>query len=309
MMGPWHRWVARATRPVDVRPFALTRVLLSLVVFGDLLLLVRAGLVRTVFATTADGGLSPEVGADFVCGFLGPQAGPALTAVVMVCMLLVALGVGARPAGLLGVLAYAQLSMLTPMADRAIDQVVRTVLLILLFTQAHRRYTLPTALGWRPAATTTPGWIDDTLRLFLTLVYVSAAFAKIGYGTWFRFSGLPELYRIMADPTAGRLDPDRPFWRTLWPLFRVGAPLTVLMECAAPLVFTRLAPYWAVFGALMHVGIAITLNLGMFSWGMLSLYPVLFGPWLLPTLDRLEARLRGASSPASSAPRPGSSPG
>jgi hypothetical protein len=36
--------------------------------------------------------------------------------------------------------------------------------------------------------------------------------------------------------------------------------------------------------------IAIGMKLGMFSWGMLALYPVVFSAWLTPLLDRVEAR-------------------
>ena len=32
-------------------------------------------------------------------------------------------------------------------------------------------------------------------------------------------------------------------------------------------------------GALMHLGIALTMTLGMFSWGMLALYPILLAPF------------------------------
>ena len=45
--------------------------------------------------------------------------------------------------------------------------------------------------------------------------------------------------------------------------------------------------WWAIFGALLHVGLALTMELGMFPFGMLALYPVLFGPWTCQALDRL----------------------
>ena len=31
----------------------------------------------------------------------------------------------------------------------------------------------------------------------------------------------------------------------------------------------------SIAGASMHLGIALTMDLGMFSWGMLALYPIL----------------------------------
>lgn len=304
----WTAWVRRATRPVDVRPYALVRVLLSLVVLWDLLLLARHDLVHTLFTRFADGGLSAFKGVDFVLGGFGPDVGVYLYATVVVCMAMVALGIGSRPASIIGVLAYAQLGALYPPGDRGIDRVMRTVLLLLAFTQAHRRYSLPTALGWRPRAESTCGWIRDTFHVFLTIVYLAAGFTKIGSGGWFTMMDPPQLFRVMADPTAGHLDPDSPVGRALWPVFRLAGAIAVVNELVAPLLLTRWAPYWAVFGALMHLGIAFGMKLGAFSWGMLALYPVLFAPWLLPVLDRLESRFSRAASPVSSAPPPGSSP-
>ena len=92
------------------------------------------------------------------------------------------------------------------------------------------------------------------------------------------------LYRILADPTSANLD--HLTWAGVPWLFHAGALVTLIVELSAPLILTRFSPCWAVGGALLHLGIAATMGLGMFSWGMLALYPVLFAPWLLRALDR-----------------------
>ncbi len=56
---------------------------------------------------------------------------------------------------------------------------------------------------------------------------------------------------------------------------------TVALELSSLLLLTRWAPWWGIVGALMHVGIFSMMELGMFSWGMLALYPIVFAPWLV----------------------------
>jgi len=105
------------------------------------------------------------------------------------------------------------------------------------------------------------------------------------------------LYRIMADPMAARLDPDNPLWRDLWPVFRLAGMGTVIWEVCSPLLLTRWSHIYGIAGILMHIGIAVGMKLGMFSYGMLSLYPVVMAPWLIPLLDRAEKRLGIGAQP------------
>ena len=89
------------------------------------------------------------------------------------------------------------------------------------------------------------------------------------------------MYRILVDPISGRFDPAT-LSGEVWggALYFVGLA-TLLLECSAPLILTRWMPWWAVGGALMHLGIITTMCLGYFGWGMLSLYPLLLTPWIL----------------------------
>ena len=287
----WSWWLERANRPVDVRPFAITRILLVLCVFADQLGVLRLGLARDLYTTFAHGGLSAVKGPDFVLGFLGPNVGLMLLGTVLSCMALIGLGVLSRPATLIGVLAYAQLGAMYPGGDRAIDRIIRCTLLLLMFTQAHRCYSLPTAMGWRERVATTPGWISDVMHTWLMLMYLSAGTAKIGAGSWFSTTEPPELWRILTNPQGAWLSTEAAWLRTSWPVLRLAGIIAVINELMAPLLLTRWAPYFAVVCATMHLGISVGMKLGMFSWGMLSLYPILFAPWLVPALDKLEARI------------------
>ncbi len=278
--------MARANRLEDTRPLAAVRILVSLAVLLDLLHTARLGLLDVLYRPFEAGGISQVMDDAYVLDLFLPVdlAGRAAWLTAVVCAILVMFGVGARPATLLGVLAYAQLGHLYPPGDRAIDRVLRNVLLLLLFSDAHRRWSL--ARG--PAVLQMRAWTSDLVRTLLVVVYMSAGVSKImTQPAWLALSGTPVLYRVMTDPLAAHLDPvATQAW--FWPL-RVMGWGTILLECSAPLLYTRWAPVWAVAGLGMHLGIAFTMELGMFSWGMMAIYPLLLAPWWLPALDRWQA--------------------
>jgi hypothetical protein len=158
---------------------------------------------------------------------------------------------------------------------------VRTSLLVLLFSQAHRRFSLSRS----SALTRIPAWPADFLRFLLVVVYLAAGLAKlIQQPGWLSFTAEPPLLRIVTDPMAGNLDPL--FWSSFPWLFRLGGFATILLELSAPLLLTRHAHRWAIVGLVMHLGIAGTMTLGMFSWGMIAFYPLLLAPVILPWMQR-----------------------
>lgn len=283
----WAWWVARANRMEDARPLAAVRIAVALALTLDLLQTGRLGLIPVLYRPYASGGLSDVQDSAYVLGNILPVelAGPVLWGLSVACFALVALGVWSRPATLLGVLAYAQLGHLCPPGDRGIDRVLRTVLLILLASDAHRCW----ALTGKEAVRQMRGWTSDLLRTLLVVVYMSAGVAKLmTQPGWLAISGLPVLYRVMCDPLAAHLDP-MSTQRWFWPL-RILGWCTIAMETSGWVLYTRWAPYWAICGVGMHLGIALTMELGMFSWGMLALYPLLLAPFWLPRLDRWRAR-------------------
>ena len=88
---------------------------------------------------------------------------------------------------------------------------------------------------------------------------------------------------ILANPASGSLDPV--FWSDYPWIFIAGGWATLLLELSAPLILTRWCRWWALAGVILHLGIASVMHLGMFAWGMLALYPVLFSPWTERALD------------------------
>ena len=277
----WERWVSHCEREVDIRPIALMRIFVALCILGDLLRVAQLGLVDDFFLPYGDGGLSgieeswwlldDVVGAD--------RAGFLAYGVTLVCAAMIALGIGVRPAIVIGVLFYAQLGHGYPPGDRAIDRVLRLMLMFLLFTPAHRKWALSNVVFGQPAVEVARGWIYDLVKWFLIVMYLCAGVGKLQNNPdWLGLGTYSPLYRILTDPLASNLDPAA--WYAVHPLFRIGSWATIAIELTPFLMLTRWCPVWAIGGFLMHFGIALTMNLGMFSWGMLAMYPLLFAPWL-----------------------------
>jgi hypothetical protein len=275
-MKVWAWWMSHCGRTMDARPLAALRIALPLCVIADLIRVVQLGLVDTVFRSFTEGGLSrvqdPHL---MIVDWFGASAGAIALVVTLVSMALVSLGVWMKPAILVGVLAYAQLGHLYPPGDRAIDRLLRTALLILLFSDAHKRFSVR-----RVAAPFISAWPADLIRFFLMLVYLSAGLAKlIQQPGWLSVVATPPLLRILTDPMASNLDPV--FWATYPELFRIAGFVTIAIELSSPLLLTRYGHIWAIGGLLMHLGIVSTMSLGMFGWGMLAFYPLLLSPFFL----------------------------
>jgi len=274
----WRRWLTWSGREVDARPLALTRVLLPIMLLLDMARLVQLGLVDDLFRHYDQGGINVALNPHLWLDNLSPMwGGPVAVGVVMAALACVAAGVLYRPALLVALVGYAQLGHLCGPSDRGIDRILRTVMLILIVSEAHKHFSLK-----RPWKDRIPAWPQDLVRYLLVLVYMNSGFAKLlgDPAGWLGFEGQSHLYRIITNPVAGHVDPvmaDDWGW-VLW----LGGWFTIGIELAAPLLLTRHAHWWALAGVALHLGIAATMELGMFSWGMLSLYPILFAesPWL-----------------------------
>jgi hypothetical protein len=271
---------------MDPRPYALMRLLICACLVVDLAELWRLDLIDPLFHTYAQGGLSKVQDAGWVADrWLGAQAGPLLFWSSLVLFALVGLGVGGPWLMIAAVLIYGQLGHLFPPGDRGIDRFLRNMLLWLAFSGVDRSWSV---LGrWRPAPTSIPRWTDLLIRWSMVLIYLSAGTSKLMQTPrWLAVSGTPVVYRVVTDPMAGALDPVGA-WDWAWAFHMMGWA-TIFVECSSPLLLTRWAPYWAIPAFGMHLGIAATMELGMFSWGMMSIYP----PILWPLIRRWWPRAR-----------------
>jgi hypothetical protein len=278
----WTWWTVRAERTMDARPLALLRILVPLMVFFDLLRLVQLDLVTVLFRPYEAGGLSTFSDPSAFIHHWNPLwAGPLAVALTMVCMLCISLGRWMRPAIVLGCFAYAQLGHIYPPGDRAIDRILRCALLALLFVRVDQKW----AWNKKPVLNQLPAWPADLIKWMLVMIYMSAGISKmLQQPRWMAVDGMPVLFRIMMDPLASNHAAES--WVWAYPLFRLAGWVTIFLECSAFLLMTRWCHWWAIGGGLMHLGIGVFMTLGMFSWGMLSVYPILLAPFLIKALDR-----------------------
>jgi hypothetical protein len=314
----WEVWVAFWDRRERPESLALTRILVGGVLSLELAGMALGGLVPALWLAPPRGlgwasltedasNLSRALGAS-------PVAVTALWGLAFAAALAVTVGVGLRPAAFGCALVTATLGRLAPDGERAIDELLRLVLIVLALSRADACWSLR---AWRrgrlgvPAEALIPAWPRQLLLAQLIWVYFSAAQNR-GGSEWWPWGGCVALGRVLSDPHFARFSPG--WTASIYPLTRVATAFTLLFELGSPLIvlFTfldrhpdrggalgrgvrrlRLRWVWLGLGASLHLGIAVTLRLGLFPFGMLALYPLFLAP---EELSALLARGRSARS-------------
>jgi hypothetical protein len=300
----WHAWVLLLDRRERPTSLALTRILVAAVILGDLLVVRAQDLVAAVWAPPPHGigvGAVWDPNPPFAVRWLGASADTAelLWWVATIAAALLLVGAVSRVAAIVLVLVLAQMAHIAPDGDRGIDQLLRATLPVLALSGCHARWSVD-AWFWhrvgRPLPPTVPSWPRVLLFAQLIWVYFSAGHNKAD-DAWGPVDGFSALATIMCDPHFARWDCG---WvAPAYPLLQLATIATMAFELGAPLMllFTwweatagrggrlrrwsnrlRLRWVWIATGVLFHLGIAMTLKLGIFPWGMLALYPVLFAP-------------------------------
>ena len=304
MKRAWMAWVSLLDRREDPIALVWVRILVAAVVLFDLLYARSLGLVDAIWAPPPEGVGYGAIWGDrppFVVRWLGAGADTARTVwtVATVSAVLVLIGCATRASAIVLVLALAQLAHLAPDSDRGIDVFLRLVLLILALSGSHARWSID---AWfrhrigRPMPTLVPAWPRYLLLLQLCWVYFSAGHNKSD-GAWGPMEGFSALASVLCDPHFARFDPG---WVAgAYPLLQLGTLATMMFELSSPFVpiwiyyamsrerpgrvrrlcnRMRLRWIWIAAGLTFHLGIAATMRLGIFPFGMLAVYPVLFQP-------------------------------
>jgi hypothetical protein len=310
---------------------ALVRILVATVLLGDLLQALLYGLVPTIWGPPPEGLGWGGVGMNgsAIGRWLGPSTETAWllwggTVVIALCVIF---GVLTRVTCILLALAWAQLGWMSPDSDRGIDFMLRAVLMVLACSSCHARWSVD---AWvrrklrRPFPALVPAWPRYLLILQLVWIYFSAGHNKSD-GAWGPLEGYSALANILTDPHFARFPATWIQW--FYPLLQVATGLTMVFELGSPLMLPltywsatrdrpgflrrwanklRLRWVWIFLGVQFHIGIGVMMRLGIFPWGMLALYPVLFHPeelaraetWIRSRLSRFRARQIAPGSPA-----------
>ncbi len=234
-----------------------------------------------------------------------PEVAWAFWGVLFGSALTFSLGLFTRASALVLLLAYAQSSFIVPAGDRGIDMLLRNVVMVFVFASGGAWLSLD---AWRRTGSLwgdgrpRPAWPRHLLVLQLIVMYFIAGVTKLD-ATWLPMGGYTALWFILQDTGVARFDVAA--WSegaqaALWWPSRLGTAVTTLWELGTPLLLavfwarhsaTAASPgwkgwvirwrperAWMAIGVLFHVLIAITLDLGIFPFAMLALYPCLTHP-------------------------------
>ncbi len=297
------RWVALWDRHEGPESLALLRILVPLVILVDLVTALALGLVPGLWAPPplGVGWVGTTESAPPFTRFLGASVGTAWVVVGLAFAGALALlfGLFHRVGAVVLALATAELARLAPDGERAVDIVLRIAVLVLAFSRADACWSFRSYLdarAGRPRIARIPAWPRQLLFLQLVWIYFSAAHNR-GGTAWWPAGGFAALSNILSDPHYTRFSPG---WTAgVYPLTQLATLLTMAFELGAPLLLPltlldlgllespratmlvrrfRLRFSYLGLGVLLHLGIWLTMRLGIFSLGMLSLYSVLFEP-------------------------------
>jgi hypothetical protein len=298
-MRMWLAWRAlwEGTEPALV--MSIVRILVPLVLLGDLFEVWRLHLIIPLWGPGDAGGMGNPAQTDpppELYAWFGNTIAVGRGAFFVLVGALFCLMVGAlsQPAALVSLLVYAQLALVLPGADRGIDMLIRNVFLLLVFVPSGRRFGVDALLFGRLERL--PVWSRRLLILQMLVLYFTAGVQKAAVA-WWPWGGFSALYVVLQDPAIARF----PFeWlQAFYPLTQLLTATTMAFELGAVVIpfaywyratrtrpgwlraqFNRfpVVPIWLALGLVMHLGIAVTMQLGIFPWMVLSLYVAFFHP-------------------------------
>lgn len=302
----WSAWVALWDGEEHPRSLSLVRLLLGTTMLWDFLEIARLRLVVALFAGQEAGGLadvSTRAELPLWVELFGSSAasGRALHALCTLSALAFAAGFFTRTSAVILTFAWAQFALVLPAADRGIDTLCRDVLLLFWVARSGDWLSLDalrkTGSIWGSAAPV-PAWPRRLLMLQIVAMYFLAGIQKGGIH-WWPVGHFAALYFILQDPAIARYDFS---WLKSQPFFfltQLGSLGTILFQDTYPVVLlfrwaksypgpgklrALLVRYgwlewlWILTGAIFHLLLAMTTELGIFPWAMLALYPA----WLHP---------------------------
>jgi len=288
------------------RSLAILRICLGLVILFDAMEVFRRGLVIPLMGVIDSGGLSSvfERGAVplwYQIFPADPSSAWLLWAGITTSALCFTLGFFPRFNAILFVLLSAQWSQILPMSDRGIDTLVRNAMLILACSQCGRTLSIDAwrkTGSWQGDNQDVQAWPRHLMICQLVLMYFMSGIQKFGL-SWTPIGHYSALYIILQDYAIARADFSWVVRQPFYFVTQVSTAVTVMWQWSYPLVLLffhyRLTPdrggrfrnfalkyhlhwVWVAVGIFFHIGIALTLELGIFPWAMMALYPALVHP-------------------------------
>lgn len=299
-------WIGLWDRRESATSLALVRLLLSVVVLYDLMLVGWYDVPVLLWAPVEVGGahdLLARPSVPWVYRVFPPTETTAVALYYTCVLSLMSFGAGflTRFSGVVFVLSYAQTAIINDQADRGIDRMIRIAIWLLILSQSSRAFSIDAWLKtgkWRGDGSLIPSWPRYLLILQIVVMYWCAGVEKFAV-TWFPWGGYSALYIILQDPIFARMDFSFLASPWIFPLTQIGTAVSHAWEWTFPVIllayYYRDTPtrsgrmrrfflrwdirlWYVVLGILFHLLLAATLRLGIFPAAMLAFYPAFFHP-------------------------------
>lgn len=301
----WRRWVALLDHREPATSLALARVVLGLSLVGHLGYLAWVDGDQLVWADAAFGGLrSLDPGWMARFGGLTPDNVRGLVIVTILAAAAFTVGLYTRVAALVTWITFRTLADLNGHAGGAYDELAKNILLLLLVSGCGRALSID---AWRAARAggtpaehrarqLAPAWPRYALVFQLVLMYWATGMQKVSSG-WVPGGSADALWYILQQPTWQRRE--MTWLAPLFPVTQVATLATWCFEQAAPLLLlafwyrhTRTRPgrlraafnrldvrsLYLLAGVGMHIGIEVSMEVGVFCWATLAIYAACFHP-------------------------------
>jgi hypothetical protein len=298
--------------PVDVRPLALMRI-----TFGLVLLMATLDIAPVLFDLLSEDGVLPRsalfgvarLDRFSVMDLAGPRWVSALMlALAVLAVLSFTVGFHTRAATI------ACFVFVTGIHERNLavfdgaDNVIRVVLFWLMFTPAGAHYSVDAVLKsarGEPRARTADPFAVRLLQIQFSWIYFASVLAKLSGTAWPRGTALHyalSLEHLFTRPL-GLMLSRVPHLSTIGTYFTLGVEGAFLFLVFSPFLQPFAKALALLLGAGLHLGIALTMNVGSFSYLMIACYPLLFeGAWAERAVAVFRRRLGRAPPAASAAP-------
>jgi hypothetical protein len=326
--GLWARWVSLLAEREPGTSLALFRIACGLCLLGSVGSVAWHGLVPVLWLGPSDGGYTTP-STPWLFRHLGgvhPGTVWPVVAGTLLCGLALAAGLGGRLTPFLALQGYLALWGLNGDALGGYDWLLTNALWLLVLSRSTATLALDCRLwtGAWSSAELVPAWPRYLAIYQIVLVYWSTGMHKLS-AFWTPAGGYSALYYILQEPNWQRWDMSWLAW--VYPLTQVATALSWLWEVTAPLLllvlwYRRTADrpgrlralcnrlplrgLWMLVGLSVHLGIALFMNVGPFSWISLSYYLCLFRPEVRINGNTLCPMIsRPGTAPAPSGPQCG----
>jgi len=318
-VGRWARFVELMDEQEHATSLALVRILVACVLMADWIHVGGLGLVQTLWGPSFEGGFGDAdtwESAPTIIAWLG--AGSTTTWIVyvtaLVSTLTFGLGLLTRVSGLFLLFASTQFAQILGQSDRGIDIAIRIVLVLLICSQSGATLSVDCRRkhGAWTSDTLISAWPRYLIIVQLCWMYFGAGIHKT-QAAWWPSGDWSALYIILQDPHFAR--EDFGWVAHVYPVTQFGTFATIVFELLAPVFglalwyrrtaerpgwarafFNRMrfVEAWLITAIGFHVALMLSLQLGIFPYGMLAFYPAFANPahleaWLARAIPPMES--------------------